>query len=133
MFAHQPFNENEQSVRGILWTYAGAAHESHHREARKPEIIALCRHYGVSKLDLFGSATGPNWDPERSDFDFIVAFESYAPGIATRLIGFCDALEALLGSPVDLVFDRAMKPRVRSFVANQRQPIYGREDSTVAA
>jgi predicted nucleotidyltransferase len=102
-------------------------------EAKKPEIIALCRQYGVSKLDLFGSATGPNWDPDRSDFDFIVAFESYSPGIATRLIGFADALEALLGRPVDLVFDRAMKPRVRTFVAKQRKPIYGREDGTVAA
>ncbi len=102
-------------------------------EARKPEIIALCRQYGVSKLDLFGSATGPTWDPGRSDFDFIVAFESYEPGIATRLIGFSEALEQLLGRSVDLVFDRAMKPRVRTYVANQRQPIYERIDRTVTA
>jgi predicted nucleotidyltransferase len=102
-------------------------------EAKKPEIIALCRQYGVSKLDLFGSAAGPNWSPETSDFDFVVAFENYGPGIATRLVGFCDALEALLGRPVDLVFDRSMKPRVRAFIAPQRQPIYERIDRTVAA
>jgi len=102
-------------------------------EAKKQEIIALCRQYGVSRLDLFGSAAGPDWDPERSDFDFIVEFDSYAPGIATRLIGFSDALEALLGRSVDLVFDRAMKPRVRAYVANQRVPIYEREDRTIAA
>jgi len=41
-------------------------------EAKKPEIRALCRQYGVIRLDLFGSATGPEWDPERSDFDFVV-------------------------------------------------------------
>ena len=81
-------------------------------EAKKPEIIALCRQYGVMRLDLFGSATGPNWDPETSDFDFVVEFENYGRGIATRLVGFCDALEALLGRSVDLVFDRSMKPRV---------------------
>jgi predicted nucleotidyltransferase len=102
-------------------------------EAKKPEIIAVCRQYGVSKLDLFGSATGPEWNPETSDFDFVVAFESYGPGIATRLVGFCDALEALLGRSVDLVFDRSMKPRVREFIAPQRQPIYERNDRTVAA
>ncbi len=102
-------------------------------EAKKPEIIALCQKYGVIRLDLFGSATGPSWDPETSDFDFVVAFESYGPGIATRLIGFCDALESLLGRSVDLVFDRSMKPRVRAFLAPQRQPIYARNDRTVAA
>ena len=102
-------------------------------EAKKPEIIALCRQYGITMLDLFGSATGPNWNPETSDFDFVVAFESYGPGIATRLIGFADALEALLGRPVDLVFDRSMKPRVRAFIAPQRQVIFERNDRTVAA
>lgn len=102
-------------------------------EARKPEIIALCREYGVSKLELIGSATGPDWDPEQSDFDVVVAFESYEPGIATRLIGFLDALEQLLGRSVDLVFERALKPRVRTYLANQRQPIYERNDRTVAA
>ncbi len=66
-------------------------------EAKKPDIIAVCRQYGVIKLDLFGSATGPNWDPERSDF--VIAFDDYGPGIATRLVGFSDALEALLGGP----------------------------------
>jgi hypothetical protein len=55
-------------------------------EAKKPEIIALCRQYGVSRLDLFGSATGSAWDPDRSDFDFIVEFESYGPGIARRFV-----------------------------------------------
>ena len=102
-------------------------------EAKKPEIIALCCQYGVTALDLFGSATGPNWNPETSDFDFVVAFDSYGPGIATRLIGFSDALEALLGRPVDLVFDRSMKPRVRAFIAPQRQVIFERNDRTVAA
>lgn len=102
-------------------------------EAKQPEIIALCQKYGVIKLDLFGSATGEHWNPETSDFDFVVAFDNYRPGIATRLVGFCDELEALLGRSVDLVFERSMKPRVREFIASQRQPIYERNDRTVAA
>ena len=59
-------------------------------EAKKPEIIALCRRFGVVKLDLFGSATGPNWDPDRSDFDFVVDFDDYGPGIAARFLDFRD-------------------------------------------
>jgi predicted nucleotidyltransferase len=51
-------------------------------EAKKPEIIALCRQYGVIKLDQFGSATGPNWNSETSDFDFVVDCDDYGPGIA---------------------------------------------------
>jgi predicted nucleotidyltransferase len=73
-------------------------------EAKKPEIIALCRRYGVRKLDLFGSATGPSWDPERSDFDFVVDFYDYGPGISSRFLDFGDEMEALLGRKVDFAF-----------------------------
>jgi len=92
-------------------------------EAKKPEIIALCRRYGVSKLDLFGSATSPTWDPDRSDFDFIVEFESYGPGIAQRFVGFGDALEELLGRKVDLVSGRAMRPRFRKSADRSREVV----------
>ena len=102
-------------------------------EAKKPEIIAVCRQYGVSKLDLFGSATGPEWNPETKRLRFRRGVRELRARIATRLVGFCDALEALLGRSVDLVFDRSMKPRVREFIAPQRQPIYERNDRTVAA
>lgn len=102
-------------------------------EANKPAIIALCQQYGVIEFDLFGSATGPNWDPETSDFDFVVAFESYGPGIATRLVRFCDSLEGLLGHLVDLVFERGMKPRVSAFIAPQREGIYERNSGIAAA
>lgn len=92
-------------------------------EAKKPEIIELCRQYGVIKLDLFGSATGPNWDPEVSDFDFVVEFDDYGTGIARRFVGFGDDLEALLGRKVDLVSDRAMRPRFRKSVDRSREVV----------
>lgn len=31
--------------------------------AKRAEIEALCRRYKVSRLELFGSATGPAFDP----------------------------------------------------------------------
>jgi predicted nucleotidyltransferase len=89
-------------------------------EARKPEILALCRRYGVIKLDLFGSATGPNWDPDRSDFDFVVEFENRGPGIFLRFIDFGDEMERLLGRRVDLISEKRMKPRFRRSVDETR-------------
>ena len=89
-------------------------------EAKKPEIIALCRQYGVSRLDLFGSATGSDWDPNRSDFDFIVDFENRGPGIFLRFIDFGDEMELLLGRRVDLVSEKRMKPRYRQTVDETR-------------
>lgn len=94
-------------------------------EAKKPEIIALCHQYGVRKLDLFGSATGPNWDPAKSDFDFVVEFADYGPGIARRFIRFADAVEALLGREVDFAFEDAMRPRFRERVNASRERVFG--------
>ena len=92
-------------------------------EAKKPEIIALCRKYGVIRLDLFGSATGPNWDPERSDFDFVIEFADYGPGIFVRFIDFGDEMERLLGRRVDLISEKRMKPRFRRSVEETRQVV----------
>ena len=92
-------------------------------EAKKSEIIALCRRYGVRKLDLFGSATGPNWDPERSDFDFVIEFEDYGPEIFERFIDFGDSMEALLDRRVDLISEKRMKPRFRRSVDETREAV----------
>ncbi len=92
-------------------------------EAKKPEILDLCRKYGVVRLDLFGSATGPNWDPEQSDFDFVVEFEDYGSGIFVRFIDFGDEMERLLGRQVDLISEKRMKPRFRRNVEETRQVV----------
>ena len=38
------------------------------------DIGALCRRYGVRRLDLFGSAATGAFDPATSDLDFVAAF-----------------------------------------------------------
>ncbi len=102
-------------------------------EQHKPAIADLCRHYGVLRLDVFGSATTPDFDPERSDFDFVLELAYYGPESARRFIGFAGALEALLGRPVDLVFDRAMKQRFRDFIAGCREVVFEERDGSLAA
>ncbi len=42
---------------------------------KRQDLIALCRRYGVKRLEVFGSAArGADFDPTRSDADFLVTF-----------------------------------------------------------
>jgi len=54
----------------------------------RKEIAALCRQFGIRKLELFGSATGPDFDEARSDLDFIVDVGEYERGVAKRFFRF---------------------------------------------
>lgn len=76
----------------------------------KTAIEAACRLHRATRLDLFGSAAAGNFDPSRSDFDFLVEFESGNPGeMADRYLGLLIDLEAILGGPVDLVLRSSIR------------------------
>lgn len=95
-------------------------------ESKKAEIDQICRRYGVSRLDLFGSAAGENFDPERSDLDFVVAFAPQTPPrLFDRYFGLKEELEELLGRGVDLLMEGAMKnPYFVSSVNESRVTLY---------
>src|SRR3990172_8485884 len=67
------------------------------------EIPDLCRRYGVARLELFGSAAGDAFDPQRSDLDFLVEFDADSSRPFDRFFGLKESLEAMYGRPVDLV------------------------------
>jgi predicted nucleotidyltransferase len=76
---------------------------------QREAIAQLCRRYGVARLAVFGSAATENFDPERSDIDFLVAFDPES--VVSRFeahFGLKEDLEALLGHPVDLVAPAAL-------------------------
>ena len=100
---------------------------------KQPEIARLCEQYGVRKLDVFGSAATGEFDPETSDYDFVIDFLDYGPGISDRFIDFADALEALLGRSVDFAFEEKMKPRFLAAVNESREVVFATRDGTVAA
>ena len=90
-------------------------------------IEALCREFGVLRLELFGSAATGEFDPARSDVDFLVEYpEGYDFGLwLTRYFAFKERLEDLLGYPVDLVMVGAMrKPHFIESVNKSRQLLY---------
>jgi predicted nucleotidyltransferase len=74
-------------------------------------IRALCREYGVAKLEVFGSVCSPDYDPARSDVDFLVEYPpdyDFGPWLS-RLQDLEQALTDLLGRDVDLVMTSALR------------------------
>ncbi len=68
----------------------------------REELAELCRRFHVRRLDVFGSAARGDFDPARSDLDFLVEFAGEGDELA-RFVDFKEALEALLARRVDLV------------------------------
>ena len=94
---------------------------------RSPELVAICRRFGVERLELFGSAGTAAFVPGRSDIDLIVRFAAGegADSLGTRFVGLADALEALLGARVDLVSDHPIaNPYLRSAIGATRRVVY---------
>jgi predicted nucleotidyltransferase len=87
---------------------------------RREELIALCRRYGVTRLEVFGSAaTGDGFDPARSDADFLVTFTPVADADFGAFAELKEAFETLLGRPVDLV-DREAVETSRNYIRRRR-------------
>lgn len=72
-------------------------------------IAAICRRLGVARLQVFGSILTQRFDPARSDVDFMVEFDSGVLDPFAAYFDLKEALESLLGRPVDLVMPRALK------------------------
>lgn len=92
---------------------------------KRSAIVELARAHGVCKLDIFGSATTGAFNEESSDVDFIVAFADMSAGIANRYLDFAEALERLLGRPVDLMIDGPISnPYLRHSVQLSRECVF---------
>jgi uncharacterized protein len=71
---------------------------------KREALIALCKRYDVVRLEVFGSALrAADFDPARSDVDFLVTFAPHSRGNFAAFMDLKEALEALLGRPVDLI------------------------------
>lgn len=92
---------------------------------RLMELTGLCARFPVSRLWLFGSATGENFRFD-SDLDFLVEFGSPdGRSYSETYFGLLDALEDLLERPVDLVnVDNISNPYMLESVMSSRRLIY---------
>ena len=97
-------------------------------ETKRDEIAALCRRSHVRRLEVFGSAArGGDFDSARSDVDFLVEFESDPEAQSFKnYFDLKEALELLLGRPVDLVEAGAVRnPYLRASMEGSRESVYG--------
>lgn len=97
---------------------------------RRSELKALCRRYGVARLEVFGSAArGVDFDPDHSDVDFLVTFTMSSRNDLAAFADFKEALEALLGRTVHLIEREAVEAS-RNFIRRSRilaeaEAVYG--------
>jgi len=76
----------------------------------KPELASR---FGVTRLALFGS-TARGAATGNSDVDVLVDFDG--PATSKRYFGVQFYLEDALGCAVDLVTEKALRPRLRPYI-----------------
>lgn len=76
----------------------------------------LSAQFGVTRLALFGS-TARNMARTDSDVDVLVDFDGVAS--SARYFGVQFYLEDLLGCPVDLVTEKALRKELRPFIEKE--------------
>ena len=88
--------------------------------SKRDQILKIAAKRGVKRIRLFGSAARRDSGPS-SDVDFLVEFE---PG--RSLLdqgGLLMDLQELLGCKVDVVSERALRPRYRERVLREAVPL----------
>jgi predicted nucleotidyltransferase len=95
--------------------------------SKQAELERLCRDFGVERLELFGSAMTDQFDSERSDLDFLIAYRDdidLGPWMRDHF-RFQEALESLFGRNVDLVFLRGVRnPVFKRNIESTRTLLY---------
>lgn len=76
----------------------------------------LTRRFGVTSLALFGSRLRGD-AREDSDIDILVAFDG--PATSERFFGVQFYLEDILGHPVDLVTEKALRAELRPHIERE--------------
>ena len=93
---------------------------------RADAIAQLCRKYGVRSLYAFGSIVRPDFEPNRSDADFLVEFEPVsAADRMRRYFALRRELSQLVARPVDLTEEGSIRnPYVLENIACQKRLLY---------
>jgi len=95
-------------------------------ENKRDAIAALCRKYGVVRMDVFGSTLRDDYVTGESDVDLLADFGPMDPfELLDAYFGLLDELRALLDTKVDLVMSDAIKNRyILAEIERTKQVLY---------
>jgi uncharacterized protein len=94
-------------------------------EENREKIAEICRNHHVRRLSVFGSAVRDDFDPERSDVDFLVEFSHEGRRGLRNYFSFSDSLSALLARPVGLVSEGTIRNEyLQQSIDEDRRLIY---------
>ncbi len=92
-------------------------------------IAQVCQKYGVSELAVFGSVLREDFDPARSDVDFLVRFIDNDSGDwGHKYMDLEEELGKLLGRKVDVVswrgIEQSTNPYRRNHILKHARQVY---------
>lgn len=96
-------------------------------ENSRPQIAALCRKYGVRRLEVFGSLLREDFDARgNSDVDVVVEFDpEFSGSPLRRYFDLKRDLESLFGRAVDIVeIDAMPDTRLKRIIERTKVPVY---------
>jgi uncharacterized protein len=101
---------------------------------RTADVANLCRRYGLARSDVFGSAARDDFDPSKSDIDFVVQFHERAKqDMYENFYGLREGLEALFGRPIDLLTTEQIKnPYLAASIDEDKWTVYAEKTSQAA-
>ena len=97
-------------------------------KSHRRELSELCKKLKIRRLEVFGSAATGEFEPDKSDIDFIVEFEDpkAKPGLLSRYLILCEELRKLLGTEVEIITPQSIRnPYFRRSVDRTRELVYG--------
>jgi predicted nucleotidyltransferase len=89
-------------------------------KAKREDILRIAAKYGARNVRVFGSVARGEAD-EQSDIDLVVEFEPERSLLDHAALWL--ELQELLGCKVDVVSERAIKPRIRERVLKEAVPL----------
>jgi uncharacterized protein len=95
-------------------------------EENREKIAEICRAHHVRRLSVFGSAVRDDFDPQRSDVDFLVEFEpGFIAGYAKNYLSLESSLNAILKRRVDVVSEEGIRnPFLRKSIDADKRGLY---------
>jgi len=91
------------------------------------DLEIICENHKVRSLYLFGSAAKNEFNPKKSDLDFVVEFNNTIDPIdfADNFFSLLDALKDLFKTDIDLLSYRALKNQIMiAEIENSKVQLY---------